>query len=110
MGLLTDQGPPDWHPAGKDVKAACAMAAQRCRERNWDLAELALQFSLANQRIHTTLVGMATREELNRNLKAAGRPLQTELIDQVQKILSPIQDRTWACPGQNIIDEDVVAE
>jgi L-galactose dehydrogenase len=110
MGLLTDQGPPDWHPAGKEIKACCARAAQLCRERNWDLAELALQFSLANPRVHTTLVGMATREELKRNLKAAARPLQTDVIEQVQQILSSVQGRSWACPGQNIVDENVVAE
>jgi L-galactose dehydrogenase len=110
MGLLTDQGPPDWHPAGKEIKATCAMAARLCRERNWDLAELALQFSLANARVHTTLVGMASREELKRNLRAAARPLQTDVIEQIKEVLSPIQGKSWLCPGQKIIDEDVVTE
>ena len=31
MGLLTDSGPPIWHPAGKDLREACAKAAEFCR-------------------------------------------------------------------------------
>ncbi len=110
MGLLTDQGPPNWHPAGEEIKTTCAMVARFCRERNWDLEAAAVQFSLANPRVHTTLIGMATREELNRNLRAATGPLQTEVIEQIRQILAPIQGKTWACPGQNIIDEDVLTE
>jgi L-galactose dehydrogenase len=110
MGLLTDQGPPDWHPAGAEIKETCAVAARMCRERNWNLAELAIQFSLANLRVQTTLIGMATREELTQNLRAAARPLQQDAIEQVQRVLSSIQGKTWTCQGQNIIDEDVLIE
>lgn len=33
MGLLSNQGPPDWHPATKDIKDACAKVASFCRVR-----------------------------------------------------------------------------
>lgn len=33
MGLLSNRGPPDWHPATKDIKDACAKAASSCRVR-----------------------------------------------------------------------------
>ena len=108
MGLLTDEGPPDWHPAGEQIKAACAKAAQVCRERAWNLAELAIQFSLANRRVQTTLIGMATREELAQNLKACNKPFQQDAIAEIQRLLSPIQGKTWVCPGQKIVDEEIV--
>ena len=30
MGLLSNRGPPDWHPATKEIKDACAKAAVFC--------------------------------------------------------------------------------
>ena len=47
MGLLTNRGTPDWHPATNEIKAGCAAAAAFCRERGVDIAQLAVQFSLA---------------------------------------------------------------
>ena len=42
MGLLTDEGPPVWHPAQKEVLDACREAARHARSRGWDIASLAL--------------------------------------------------------------------
>lgn len=46
MGLLTPQGPPEWHPAPPEVKEAARAAADYCRDQGTDLAKLALQFSV----------------------------------------------------------------
>ena len=31
MGLLTERGPPDWHPATDDIKSECKKAADFCQ-------------------------------------------------------------------------------
>ena len=31
MGLLSNRGPPSWHPATDDIKAACKEAADYCQ-------------------------------------------------------------------------------
>lgn len=31
MGLLTNNGPPDWHPASKEMKKICRDVAQYCK-------------------------------------------------------------------------------
>ena len=31
MGLLTERGPPDWHPATDDIKSECRKAADYCQ-------------------------------------------------------------------------------
>lgn len=31
MGLLTNNGPPDWHPASKEIKKICSDVAQYCK-------------------------------------------------------------------------------
>ena len=37
MGLLTEQGPPEWHPAPQQVRDAGRKAAQFCREHGADI-------------------------------------------------------------------------
>jgi L-galactose dehydrogenase len=44
MGLITTNGPSDWHPASSELKQRCANAAKYCSERNVDISKLALAF------------------------------------------------------------------
>src|SRR5882724_2487464 len=57
MGLLTERGTPDWHPAPAKVRALCRQAAEHCRKRGFDIVELAIQFSIAHPDIATTMIG-----------------------------------------------------
>lgn len=95
MGLLTEQGPPAWHPAPAEIKKTCAAAAAYCRSKGVDVAQLALQFSLANPKIHSVLVGMATCELLEKNLEWAELPLDPALVAEVQTVLQPVRNGTW---------------
>ncbi|MFO0848444.1 MAG: aldo/keto reductase [Gemmataceae bacterium] len=95
MGLLTNQGPPPWHPAGDDIKAACRRAAELCRARGADIAELGMRFCHAEPRIASTITGTARRGELEANLKALGRPLDAGLVREVEAVLAAVKDRTW---------------
>lgn len=54
MGLLTPAGPPDWHPAGDALRAACREAARLTRG---DIARLALLHALRDARVPCTLIG-----------------------------------------------------
>lgn len=110
MGLLTSSGPPAWHPATQEIKTACSKAASYCRERGVDIAQLALQFALANPRINTTLVGTANPGNLRKNVKSLESPIDEELLAKVQEIFIPIRDKTWMISGQVTTDsEDAVA-
>lgn len=95
MGLLSDQGPPTWHPAPADVQAACAKAAQHCRDRGANISKLALQYSLANSDIATTLVGTAKEQNIRTNAQWADEPMDQQLLADVLEILRPIQGKTW---------------
>jgi aryl-alcohol dehydrogenase-like predicted oxidoreductase len=104
MGLLTNRGTPGWHPATEEIKTVCGKAAAYCHERGNDIAQLALQFSLANPRIHTTLIGTANPENLQKSVKWLESAVDEELLAKVQKILEPIRDKTWVIPGQVYTD------
>ena len=97
MGLLTRRGAPDWHPATDDIKAACARAAQHCQDNGADIAKLAMQYSLANPDIATTLVGTANPVNIEKNVRWIEEPINQSLLDEVLAILEPIHNKTW--PG-----------
>lgn len=95
MGLLTERGTPAWHPAPDEVKAVCAQAAAYCRAQGVDIARLAIQFSVANPDIPTTLVGTASPANLAKNVRWSEDPMDLSLLAEVQAILAPIHNRTW---------------
>jgi len=95
MGLLTERGAPDWHPAPEPLKAACARAAAQCRARGADIAQLALQFAVSHPAIATTLVGTANPEHLHKNVAWAEQSPDPQLLAEVQAILAPVHNTTW---------------
>jgi L-galactose dehydrogenase len=95
MGLLTERGAPEWHPAPTELKDACRRAAEHCRSRGARLADLALRFALAEPGIATTLVGTASPQNLRQNVAAVGQEPDLELLTQVQAILAPVRDLSW---------------
>jgi len=95
MGLLTNRGTPDWHPATDEIKAGCAAAAAFCREQGLDIAQLAVQFSLRNPDIHSTLIGTANPDNMRRNVEWLDAPYDEALIAAALDVLAPIRDKSW---------------
>jgi len=95
QGLLTNRGTPAWHGASDDIKQACSKAAAWCREKNADITKLAVQFSVRNPEIATTLVGTASGTNIRNNVSWLEEPIDEELLDGVLEILNPIADKTW---------------
>jgi L-galactose dehydrogenase len=96
MRLLSNQGAPDWHPASPVAKELCARAAAFCREQGVDIAQLAIQFSVSNPGIATTLVGTANPENIERNVRWAETPIDEALLAEVLAIMEPIHNQTWS--------------
>ena len=95
MGLLSNRGAPDWHPAPELIKETCAQAAAFCREQGVDIAQLAIQFSVSNPDLPTTLVGTANPNNIEKNARWTEDPIDQALLAEVLKILEPIHNRTW---------------
>ena len=45
MGLLTEAGVQDWHPAGDEIKNACSTALHYCADQGIDITRLAVNYS-----------------------------------------------------------------
>jgi L-galactose dehydrogenase len=95
MGVLTDEGPPHWHPADAEIKACARRAAELCRERGANLSTLALATIVRDRRLATTLVGMKRPGEVDQNLRAVDTAVDEALLADVRKVLAPVKDRTW---------------
>jgi L-galactose dehydrogenase len=95
MRLLSDVGPPAWHPAPEEVKQRCAAAAAFCREQGTSIAQLAVQFSLSNPDISTTLIGTARPAHIEESVRWAEAPLDPDLLSEVLQILAPVHNVTW---------------
>ncbi|WP_458119239.1 aldo/keto reductase [Paenibacillus sp. Z6-24] len=95
MGLLSDKGPADWHPASSEIKQRCREAAEFCRQQGTSLTRLAIQYAVSNERLATTIVGTASTAEMADNIRWAAQPLDQQLLQRVMDILEPIQGQTW---------------
>lgn len=95
QGLLTNQGTPDWHPAPEATKRVCREVASYCQKHGSDISKLAIQFALGNSRIHTVIVGTASSEIIEKDIRWIDEPLDHELLARVQSMMAGIKDQTW---------------
>ena len=96
MGLLSQRGTPDWHPASKELKEACAKAAAYCQEKGYPIEKLAIQFSTSlNPRIATTLFSSANPNNVLKNISYINEPMDEQLVTEVQQIIGDQMFVRW---------------
>ena len=96
MGLLTERGVPDWHPAPKSLIEACAKAAEYCKTKNFPIEKLAMQFSVSNDRIATTLFSTTNAENVKKNIDSINEPIDWDLVKEVRDIIGDQQRVSWS--------------
>ena len=96
MGLLSQRGVPDWHPAPKPLVEACAKAAAHCAEKGYPIERLAIQYSVSNPRIAGTLFSSANPANVKRNIEWANEEPDWQLVKEVQDIIGDQQRVSWA--------------
>jgi len=90
--LLTNAELPNWLKEPEDVKAAARRAAEHCRNLGVDIAQLALQYSLGNPDITTTIAGSANPENIRRWAQWAAQPIDQMLLEDVRSIFKPVRN------------------
>ena len=96
MGLLTERGVPDWHPAPKSLIEACAKAAEYCKTKNFPIEKLAMQFSINNDRIATTLFSTTNSDNVKKNIESINEPIDWDLVKEVRDIIGDQQRVSWS--------------
>ena len=96
MGLLSDRGTPEWHPAPQPLKDACRRAAEYCRSKDYPIEKLAMQFSTSlNPRIATTLFSSANPKNVLKNINYVSEPMDKQLVKDVQAIIGDQMCVRW---------------
>lgn len=90
--LLTNAPLPKWLKEPESVKAAARTAAEHCNKKNVDIAKLALQFSVANSDITTTVAGSANPENIRKWAKWIEEPIDEKLLSEVLEIFRPVKN------------------
>jgi L-galactose dehydrogenase len=100
MGILTEAGPPPWHPAPARTKRVGARIVELCRLHGVRAADVALRFCLDHDYVSTTLVGMSTTRQVEDNIRASAFEIAPELMEQIRKMVEPVGDFTWPSGGE----------
>ncbi|MBO4923133.1 MAG: aldo/keto reductase, partial [Bacteroidales bacterium] len=95
MGLLSERGIPDWHPAPKTLVDVCAQAAEYCKGVGYPIEKLAMQFATDNPRIATTLFSSANPANVRRNVAYVESETDAALLEAVTKIIEPHFGERW---------------
>lgn len=96
MGLLSERGAPDWHPAPEALKEACTRAAQYCKEKGYPIEKLAVQYSTSlSPRIATTLFSSANPQNVLKNIQFVNEPVDEQLVKEVKAIIGDQMGARW---------------
>ena len=90
--LLTDAPLPAWLKEPESVKEAARKVSLLCRERGSDIAKCALQFSIANPAIATTITGSANPENIVKWAQWAAEPIDAALLDEILRLFQPVKN------------------
>lgn len=88
MGLLTNNGPPAWHPANEEMKNLCTSIVQYCKDCNVDISKLAIWYAMQYEDISTTLVGIQNLQQL----KICLNVLRNGITKEEKELLNVIKD------------------
>lgn len=81
LGILTNRGPFDWHPAREETKKQGLLAGEYCKKQGVELGKLAIWYTAQLKGPATYLVGMPTTEIVNINLDSFNNGLSQKEHD-----------------------------
>lgn len=84
MGLLTERGPPPWHPAADFIKEASLAATHYCMSKNISISKLALAYSLEVPGSSPCVVGMDSIQQVRDNIALCTTSPLTEVEQRVR--------------------------
>ena len=96
MGLLSQRGVPEWHPAPKALVQVCKKAADYCNSIGYPIEKLAMQYAVSNSRINTTLFSSSNPENIIKNIRFIEEEIDWDVVDKVKEIIGSQHRVTWS--------------
>ena len=95
MGVLSSEGPPEWHPGGDDIKETGRKVIELCDTRGANASQVSLRFALDHPTLTSTLCGMKTRAQVDQNLAILDMQNDPTLLAEIADLVAPVKNRTW---------------
>ena len=95
MGLLSNRGAPAWHPAPEPLQEACRRAAAHCAAAGYPIERLAVEYSVQEPRIASTLFSTTRADNVRANLGYAACRPDPDLLAQVREIFGDAFRLSW---------------
>ena len=95
MGILTEGGPPSWHPAPPAIKDMGRKLATLCRARGFNISAVALRHCVDHPYVCSTLVGMSEANQVMRNLEILRIKNDPELLSELRQMIAPVFNHIW---------------
>lgn len=95
MRVLTDIGPPAWHPAPTVIREAGRLIAGLCRARGVNVSDIALQFAVRHPYVASTLNGFSNVREVEQNIKAIEQQPDPGLLREIAAVAAPVRGLMW---------------
>lgn len=95
MGLLSERGVPAWHPAPQPLVEACRQAMEHCKQKDYPIERLAMQYAVSNPRIASTLFSTTNPQNVLKNVAYAQETVDEELLREVRQIIGRQMRVSW---------------
>uniref|UniRef100_A0A7E4W2W5 Aldo_ket_red domain-containing protein n=1 Tax=Panagrellus redivivus TaxID=6233 RepID=A0A7E4W2W5_PANRE len=101
QGLLTEKGPPLWHPASKHIVDVTREAVRYCQSKNICIEKLALHYGLNFPGIDTCVVGAESAAQVMINLHIAWlegglQPLEVRVLQRImRRYFDKLENENW---------------
>jgi L-galactose dehydrogenase len=95
MGLLTDRGAPDWHPAPPGLRDLGQQVVDLARTRGFSLSAQALRFCFDHPDVASTMVGMSTRNHVAANLEALHAVSDPAIQHKIRTMFGSFYNYVW---------------
>lgn len=96
MGVLTERGAPAWHPAPPEVHLAGRRVVEICARHGQSLSAVAIRFCLDHPYAASTLVGMASPEEVQANLEILQTKSDPMLLAEIRDAVAGAFNVDWS--------------
>jgi aryl-alcohol dehydrogenase-like predicted oxidoreductase len=112
MGLLRETGPPEWHPAPKELREVVKQCVKISKNNNLNISKLAIDFSLNLDSVDATVIGLSNIDEVKDVVsvfnKVTARKLdernyrlsdvEIKVYEKIHQLLSPYYNWDWTSP------------
>lgn len=113
MALFRDAGPPAWHPAHAELRAAAAQAALVAKNAGLNISELASKFAFTGRdtfNLQSTVIGLENKDDVKKAIEAwqsvkrrqRGEEQvpesEVKVLEEIHALLAPYKDYSWESP------------